>query len=123
MAAGPYSDFGRWLLETMHARGISQAELARRANCSRGSINAIVMGKRRAGRDLLCSLADALEVPLSDVLRAAGMSNEGLERPIDLAEWVGLFEGADERTREDLLDYARWSIERSRQKSRMADES
>lgn len=113
--------FSSWLAETMRARGLNQSELAQRAGISRAAVNSIVSGRRRAGRDTLCALAKALSVPPEELFRAAGIDTGGDAQQIDLAEWIGLFKAADDSTRNELLDYARYRTERARDKATVED--
>lgn len=105
--------FADWLAGTLASRGISQAELARRAGISRATINGILSGRRKPGRRVLCALADGLPIDLHELLLVAGLETDTAE-PIEIAEWVGLYESADESTRTEMLDWARIWTERSR---------
>jgi transcriptional regulator with XRE-family HTH domain len=50
-------------------RGMTLRELSSEARVSLGYISEIERGQKEASSELLASLCDALEVPLSDVLR------------------------------------------------------
>ena len=50
-------------------RGLTLRELSSEARVSLGYISEIERGQKEASSELLASLCDALEVPLSDVLR------------------------------------------------------
>jgi transcriptional regulator with XRE-family HTH domain len=51
-------------------RGLTLREVSADARVSLGYISEIERGQKEASSELLASLCDALEVPLSDVLRA-----------------------------------------------------
>lgn len=106
--------FGKWLSGQLKNRRWTQAELARRANMSRSAINGVIQGVRRPGRDFLGALAKALTLPPEEIFQAAGVIENSNERPITFAEWVQLFLDADEDTQKELLDYARFAIERKK---------
>jgi len=57
------------LRHIMEVRGVSQRELALRANTSHPGINRILQGKQTPTIDLADRLADALEIPLSALLQ------------------------------------------------------
>jgi transcriptional regulator with XRE-family HTH domain len=106
--------FGKWLHVQLKNRKWTQAELARRANLSRSAINGVIQGVRRPGRDILGALAKALTLPPEEIFAAAGVIDNPTERPIAFAEWVQLFLDADDNTQKELLDYARFAMERKK---------
>lgn len=59
------------LQRLLEQRGLSQAELARRAGIPQPSVNEIVNGRRRLFADLAWTLARVLEVPLDFLLDPA----------------------------------------------------
>ncbi len=65
-------NFGVWLRERMINCGLSQSALARRACVSQGLICKMLQGERKPGPTVLTALAQALEVPVLSVYRAAG---------------------------------------------------
>lgn len=111
--------FIEWLSHEMAQRDINQAELADRAEVTRGAISHIFSGTRRPGIEMLQSLARALALPTEQVFRAAGLLDDGPYQlaldppPADLGEWIYLFKSADEQTREIMLDNARFFSQRA----------
>jgi len=66
-------------------RGMTLRELSSEARVSLGYISEIERGQKEASSELLASLCDALEVPLSDVLREVS-DTVALEEARQLAE-------------------------------------
>src|SRR3954471_24188016 len=66
-------------------RGLTLRELSSEARVSLGYISEIERGQKEASSELLASLCDALEVPLSDVLREVS-DTVAVEEPRQLAE-------------------------------------
>ncbi len=66
-------------------RGMTLRELSSEARVSLGYISEIERGQKEASSELLASLCDALEVPLSDVLREVS-DTVAIEEARQLAE-------------------------------------
>lgn len=60
--------FRKRLREAMHLAGISQRELAERAHTAHPGINRILQGKQVPTLDLADRIADAVGVPLAELL-------------------------------------------------------
>lgn len=90
MTAQEVSPFGAWLKEQAAARNITLAETARRAGLSKSTLTLAMYGHRP--RVQTCrALADALGLPVEQVLRAAGhleQTEEGFEIPAELWDLV-----------------------------------
>ncbi|MFM9107885.1 MAG: helix-turn-helix domain-containing protein [Chloroflexota bacterium] len=69
----PASRFPAWLRQHLAAREWTQAEFARRAGVSRNVVSQWAGGSRRPNAASAARIADALYLPLDDVLAAAGM--------------------------------------------------
>jgi transcriptional regulator with XRE-family HTH domain len=67
------NSFSEWLLLTLENKKWSQADLARAAKVSRSAISEVISGRRRVGKDLATSIADALKLPPEQVFREAGI--------------------------------------------------
>ncbi|MFL6023293.1 MAG: helix-turn-helix domain-containing protein [Marmoricola sp.] len=70
-------------------RGMTLRELSSEARVSLGYISEIERGQKEASSELLASLCDALEVPLSDVLREVS-DTVAVEEARQLAETSAL---------------------------------
>lgn len=66
-------NFGDWLLHELKEAGISQAELARRAGLSKGTVSNLINGTKGVGQDSLKAIARALRLSPEVVFRAAGV--------------------------------------------------
>lgn len=65
--------FSEWLLITLEHKKWSQADLARASHLSSGTISDVISGRRRVGKDMATSIANALKLPPEQVFRAAGI--------------------------------------------------
>ena len=111
-----YCDFGIWLLGEIDHRGWRQADLARRAGVTTGGLNGVITGDRKPGRDMLVALARALSLPVDEMYRAAGILPES-NTPAGYAELQQLYLHTNDKTRQEILEYARWQVEKTRKSS------
>ena len=65
----PISD---WLANELKQRSWSSSELARRSGISQSSVSNVVLGKQIPGLEFCKAVAQALDTPVTDVLRMAG---------------------------------------------------
>lgn len=71
------TEFGDWLLGRLAEKDWSQAQLARKAKVSRQVIyNYINLPRENPDKDMLASIARALDLPPETVFRAAGLLPE-----------------------------------------------
>ncbi len=111
--------FSDWLLDQLTRRDMNQSELSRLSGVSRGAISHLINGTRKPGPDVLKSIAGALHLPPDEVFRAAGiLPSVESDAPPTLAEWIEIFMQADEKTREDLLNYAQYRADQERKAKR-----
>ena len=69
--------FGQSLRRWRRTRGLSQLELSLRAQTSARHLSFLETGRSRPGEDMVCRLAESLDLPLrdrNDLLRTAGFS-------------------------------------------------
>lgn len=118
-------DFAQWLLKEMQARGISQAELARRASVSRATVSKTLKQKSFPSWEVCLAFAHGLDLPPEIVLRAATLlpeerqDNGRVEEEIirykvkelsdeqagELIKYIEFMQDRDERPkRKDLVD-------------------
>ncbi len=74
---GQVTAFGRYMKQWRRQRGLSQLELAVRADVSQRHVSFIETGRSRPREDVVHKVAEALEVPLRDrnvLLEAAGLA-------------------------------------------------
>ena len=65
--------FREWLLEKMENRDWMQADLARKANISRGTVANLLRGVRKPGVNVCTAIAKAFDLPPDAVFRKAGL--------------------------------------------------
>ena len=78
--------FGTWLRQRRKALGLTQAELARRTNCSFETIRKMEIGARRPSAELARALATALEIPPDSESRFIECARLGLAPPYPAAD-------------------------------------
>lgn len=89
--------FGQWLREQRKRRDLTQEMLAERIGCSIGAIQKIEVGARRPSRQVAELLAEALNIPESDVaefVRFARSREEAAEAAYDSAPTATLQAGS-----------------------------
>ena len=82
---GQVTAFGRHLKQWRRQRGLSQLELAVRADVSQRHVSFIETGRSRPREDVVHKVAEALEVPIRDrniLLEAAGLAPSYPEVPL-----------------------------------------
>lgn len=72
-------NFGSWLLNVLKEKKISQSELARLANISKGTVSNLVNGTSGIGQDSLIAIAHALKLPPDLVFEKAGLFPSKIE--------------------------------------------
>jgi len=82
---GQVTAFGRYMKQWRRQRGLSQLELAVRADVSQRYVSFIETGRSRPREDVVHKVAEALEVPIRDrniLLEAAGLAPGYPELPL-----------------------------------------
>lgn len=75
---GQVTTFGRYMKHWRRQRGLSQLDLAVRADVSQRHVSFIETGRSRPRKDIVLKVAEALQVPLRDrniLLEAAGLAS------------------------------------------------
>ncbi len=105
-------DFSEWLVDELKQREWSNADLAKAAGISRGSVTNIISGIRSPGTDICEAIARAFKIPPEVVYRHAGLLPPALEPDEKRQELVHLFELMNDNNREDTIDYARMKLQK-----------
>ena len=63
-----YGDFGKRIRDLRQQQGLTQTDLAQKAQISRGYLAQIEAGQRRISLHLACNIALSLQVSVSDLL-------------------------------------------------------
>jgi transcriptional regulator with XRE-family HTH domain len=100
-------NFSEWLSTELKNREWSNADLARYAKISRGSITNLLTGTRSPGPDILDAIAKAFRLPTEDVYRVAGLLPVKPNADETVSEITHIYHELDEDNRQELLDYAR----------------
>ena len=109
-------NFTPWLLKELKTRGWRPADLAHRAGLSTGSLSNILSGNRRAGIMICKAIAQALSEPPEKLFRLAGLLPPlpaAEDEP--LYELIETFKHLKAETRQEVLAYTRWQLQRQQQ--------
>lgn len=101
-------DFPQWLQNQMDERGWGQAELAKRSKVNRQVIWSYLNRRRnKPDEDVLKKIAEALEIPVEQIYRAAGILSA--EEPIDLISdtIIHLLRDLDRETKNEIVEYVK----------------
>jgi len=112
-------DFVDWLKKELEKRDWSQADLARLSKISPTQIGRILLRERNAGTDALIAIADALNLPPEEVLRAAGVLPPKSERTEKIEKIHHIFDQLPPEEQDKLIEYAQFvrrQAERTRAK-------
>lgn len=110
--------FQKWLKRELKERDMIQAELARRANVSRASITKLLSENRTPSYDMCQGIADAFEIPVENVYRAADLLPPVHPEDAIITEMLHLFEQLNMEGKEDVRDYMRMKIEQAKRRKR-----
>lgn len=66
-------NFINWLNEELRKRGWNRAELSRKSGLGESTLSSIYSGSRKVGKKSAQKIADALDLPESEVFRQAGI--------------------------------------------------
>ncbi len=104
--------FGDWLSTEMKNRGMTQSELARKANISQAAISHILSNRRNPGNGLCESIARALRLPPELVFRKAGLLPPAVPQDEYQEELLHLLQQLPPEERQEILELVRFKLER-----------
>lgn len=104
--------FTQWLTEQLKNKGWSQADLAKKAGISRGTVTNLLTGNRKPGPDACTAIAHALNLPPTTVFRKAGLLPEKPESNFLIDKLIHLVSKLPQEEIEDLADSAEAKLER-----------
>lgn len=108
----------QWIIQEIEERNWSIRELARRAELSHATINAVLAEKSQPGPDFCTGVARALRVPPERVFRLAGLLPQKPEETAIISEFVYLLNQLPTEEQEELLLVAKaWVKGRKQQRS------
>ena len=106
--------FDEWLANRIKEMGINQAEFARRAGVTRSGLGAILHGRRGPGVVMMTGISKALNIPVEDVMRAAGLSPSKKAKPDDpITKMINhLLPQLPRRDQEDILEMIEFKVKK-----------
>lgn len=104
------NEFVFWLQSEMDKRDWSQADLAREANLSRGAVGNVLRQERDPGKDFLIGIAKALNLPIEEVFRIAGLLPPEVEESEQEMELRHLYRLLPAGQQKQMLEYARFLL-------------
>lgn len=109
-------NFGSKLKEIMNERGISLRKCSTETGIDKGTISRIINGERSANLRHLNKLSTALEMPLTELLHAAGYAADFSETSADHSELQSSIEGIQKTLKENNYYDESFSIDKVHQK-------
>lgn len=106
-------EFSVWLQKQMDGRGWGQADLANRAGINRQVVWGYLNRRKKPSEDILIKIANALEIPPQEILRAAGVLPTESNHDAITEAIVHLIGDLDTSTKQDILDYAKFKKSQS----------
>jgi Helix-turn-helix. len=108
--------FGDWLEEELKSRNMKPADLIRISNIGKGTLSDIFSGRRKAGIDVVITVADALEIPREIALRAAGFLEPTKDTSETVEQIVHELKGMSKEEQQEYLAYIRWANNQRKKK-------
>lgn len=114
------TSFVKWLLGELNERDMTQADLARRAGLSSGTLSNITSGDRNPGERVCRAIAQAFGIPAEEVMRRAGILPALPKRTERIARMVALLEELEEDDQSFVEEFTRLRVEYQRRRGRSA---
>ena len=106
------TDFSSWLADILEDRGLSQANLAELSGLSTAQVSRIINRRSFPGKDAIKLIAEALNIPPSQVFKAAGDIPYEPTTTEQLDELMHLVVQLTDSDRDLLIDMARMLLDR-----------
>lgn len=108
-------DFSEWLTSQLNKKSWSQSELANKAGLNRQVISTYINRQRnKPDADVLIAIGKAFGIPPEEVFRAAGLLPPERKNDSRDNELVYLFKLLPDGEKEQVLDYVRYVVEKTR---------
>lgn len=104
--------FVEWINKAMRENGWYQADLAKKAGVSKATISDISAGKIEPGFSVCVRLAKALSLPVTEILRVAGLIPQISAADKAMEKLTYIFENLSEEKRKSFLEYGEFLISR-----------
>jgi len=112
-------DFVDFLLDVMEDKEISPADITKRSGLSPSQVSKILNRESPAGQKALDSFARALNLPVDDLYRRAGILPMKPNDDETVSEITHISHALSEENRQDVRDYARLRLQKQeREKSK-----
>lgn len=104
-----FDDFAGWLQAELSERGMSQAELARRAETTTTTVYRVLNRERNAGVEFCKGIARAFNMRDTDVMKIAGLaaSTSPDDQAPSLRELISKFSQLSDEDQEAVLKHVR----------------
>ncbi len=109
--------FAAWVIELMKAENLGVREFARRVGVSHPTISDVISGMTPSLKTCK-AIADYTKMPLSVVLKKAGIMNEAKMDDASHQELAHIFESMNDVNRGDLIDYARMKLDKQKREEK-----
>lgn len=106
------TEIGDWLLVELNKRNWSQNELGRRAKISSATVSNLITGAKKPEQETLKSVAEALRVPVAEVLQKAGILPKRSGTSENAERLLYYFDQMDEDQQNDVIIYADFILRR-----------
>lgn len=115
--------FAAWLAVQLEERGWSNRELARRAGVSHTAMNDAVSGQGAITAKFCRKIGRALQVPLEDVMRRAGLLPGFFidDSALTFQELMAVISELPDDARKELLDFAKFKFKNHLAKKNRGD--
>lgn len=112
------NNFSKWLDEVLKSRNMKPADLARAAKKDSGVISNIMNGKRNPSTSSCKAISIALDIPLDEVYRAAGILPPKTDIDPIAENVLHLLKDLDDYDKEEILDFVRLKHQRAKTKDK-----
>lgn len=113
------NSLGPWLGQKLYQHRMTQTELASRVGVNQTQISSYLKGKRRPSSETCKRLAEALSVPVDEVLIVAGHRPPLVaDGDMELKEMVEVLRQIPTDQRESIKSYLYWHLDRAQRRWR-----
>lgn len=104
-------DFSQWLRNEIARQGLSQADIARRADISPSQVSRIINATSTPSQDALSAIARALRLPPDEIYRQAGLLPPIPNNDAEIAELDHIARQLNNDNKYELVRFARMKLQ------------